>query len=113
MTHEERQALISALGQVIHDETKRALEQITTQLAKLELKLEHAELQARELRYCGVWNERSTYRRGNLTTHHGSLWHANIDHISTVPGSDPTGWTLCVKRGTDAHREREYKEGNT
>ena len=102
MNHEERQALITALGQVIVDEVRHALEPMQKQLDRLELRFEHVETRSLSLRYCGVWNERSTYKAGNLTTHAGSLWHANIDHVSTVPGSDPTGWTLCVKRGADS-----------
>src|SRR5262249_41233470 len=97
MTREEREGLTAALGVVIHDEVKRALEPVMQDLGRLSLKLEHAELTVKELRYVGVWVDRGHYRKGNLCTHGGSLWHANIDDPGTLPGTDPTAWTLCVK----------------
>lgn len=97
MNDAEKQALVAALGKVIVDEVKRSLEPVQQELARLTLKLEHAELRVREMRYCGIWSDRGIYKMGNFVTHSGSLWHANVDHVSTVPGQDPTAWTLAVK----------------
>jgi hypothetical protein len=97
MTQSEREALIAALGAVVVAETKRALEPLQAQLGRLELKLEYAELQAKELRYAGVWNEKSVYRRNNFVTHGGSVWACVVDGIQTQPGHDHSGWQLAVK----------------
>jgi hypothetical protein len=97
MTPAEREDLIRALGMTIVDEVRRALEPLQQELARLTLKLEHAEFTVKELRYCGTWVDRAHYRKGNLVTHAGSLWHANINEPGTLPGNDPTAWTLCVK----------------
>jgi hypothetical protein len=97
MSPQERQALIDAIGQTIVDEVKTALEPVKQELARLTLKLEHAELRARELRYAGTWNAGAKYRKGNFVTHSGSLWACLIDDIHTIPGSDFDGWQLAVK----------------
>ena len=56
------------------------------------------ELESRPtVRYAGVWRSGETYTLGSMTTHQGSLWHAN-SATSTRPGTDGT-WTLAVKRG--------------
>jgi hypothetical protein len=90
-------ALIEALGQTIVSEVRRALEPVQAELLRLTLKLEAAELQARELRYCGVWHANSLYRRGNFVSHNGSLWACQINDIRTIPGHDFDGWQLAVK----------------
>jgi hypothetical protein len=97
MTREERQELCSAIGEVIVDEVTRALEPIQRDLERLTVKLEHAELRARELRYAGTWNSGAKYRKGNFVTHSGSLWACLIDDIHTIPGADFDGWQLAVK----------------
>src|SRR5262245_58826094 len=102
MTAGERHELIKALGQVIHDEVKRALQPVQKQLDRLELRFEHAELRVREMRFAGIWTSGSRYQKGNTVQHHGSTWHCNLDDCSTAPGADPIGWTLQAKRGADA-----------
>jgi hypothetical protein len=97
MSPQERQALVDALGTTIVDEVKSALEPVKQELARLALKLEHAELRARELRYAGTWNAGAKYKKGNFCSHHGSLWCCLLDDIQTIPGSDFDGWQLAVK----------------
>lgn len=41
------------------------------------------------------------YKPGNLATHQGSLWHANVATRGVTPGAGNTAWTLIVKRGRD------------
>jgi len=97
MMNARESALIEAIGKTIVDEVAHALEPVKTQLGRLELKLEYAELQAKELRYAGVWNEKSIYRKNNFVTHGGSLWACVVDGIQTQPGHDNSRWQLAVK----------------
>ena len=97
MSPEERASLCTALGTVIIDEVAKALAPVHKQLAALELKLEHAELRTRELRFAGSWKSGASYRKGNFVSHGGSLWCCLIDDIHTIPGSDYDGWQLAVK----------------
>lgn len=98
MSLSEREAAeVEALGETIQYAVEKALEPIKQELSRLTLKLEHAELQARELRYAGVWHTQSKYRKGNFVSHNGALWACLIDDIATIPGSDFDGWQLAVK----------------
>lgn len=97
MTPDQQRVFIEAVGKTIVDEVKQGLEPVQQELSRLTLKLENAELRARELRYAGVWSEKGRYRKGNFCSHSGSLWHCNFDDVATVPGHDHDGWTLAVK----------------
>jgi hypothetical protein len=97
MSPQERQALIDAIGETIVSEVKSAIAPLQQELMRLTLKLENAELRARELRYAGTWNAQGRWKRGNLVSHQGSLWHCNLDDLATVPGQDFDGWQLAVK----------------
>jgi hypothetical protein len=98
---EEREAICKAIARLVREEIERALRPVHAEIMQLGFKIDNAELKARELRYCGTWNERSTYALGNLTTHDGSVWHSNLPDNRAKPGSDPVAWTLAVKRGQD------------
>ena len=95
MTRSEEEAKV--LADVIVDTVRKELAPIKDELTRLTLKLEHAELRARELRYAGTWNAGAKYRKGNFITHNGALWACLIDDIHTIPGSDFDGWQLAVK----------------
>jgi hypothetical protein len=101
MSPAEKQELIKAIGTFVCGEIARGLEPVRAELLRLSVELKQAELVVRELRYAGVWTDRASYKRGNFVTHSGSLWHCNLDDVHTMPGSDVTAWTLCVKRGED------------
>ena len=64
-----------------------------------------AELEERGIRFRGAWRAAEDYRRGDLVTHDGSLWHANLDARAVRPG-DGNIWTLAVKRGRDGKNAR-------
>jgi len=49
--------------------------------------------------YRGVWQP-GDYRRGDVVTRDGSMWHCNAD-TATRPGDGGPAWTLAVKRGRD------------
>jgi hypothetical protein len=102
MTPSEQKELIKAIGQFVCDEISTALRPLRMEIMQLSFKIDNAEMKVRNLRYCGVWNDRSVYAEGNLITHSGSLWHSNIAENRTMPGADPVAWTLCVKKGADA-----------
>lgn len=58
------------------------------------------EIEAKGVVYRGVWQRADEYRRGDLTTHGGSMWHANTG-TRAEPGKT-TDWQLAVKAGRDA-----------
>lgn len=50
--------------------------------------------------YRGVWSAGQEYRRGNLVTLHGNIFHCNRQ-TDGKPGEDHDGWTLAVRKGRD------------
>lgn len=67
-----------------------------------ELEARVAELENKpSVEYRGVWRSNEEYRRGNLVTHDGSMWHAEIVSNGLIPGDGTAGWKLCVKKGKD------------
>lgn len=56
------------------------------------------ELEAARLAFKGVWQASTIYRRGDLATREGAIWHCNRDGTSDRPG-DGTGWQMAVKQG--------------
>lgn len=61
-----------------------------------------AELESKpSVEYRGVWRSNEEYRRGNLVTHDGSMWHAEIVSNGLIPGDGTAAWKLCVKKGKD------------
>lgn len=51
--------------------------------------------------YRGSWKADEKYRRGDLISHAGSVWHCELAGSGIVPGEGATGWRLAVKRGRD------------
>ncbi|CAN7769662.1 hypothetical protein [Mesorhizobium sp. LjNodule214] len=67
-----------------------------------------AELESRPtLKYAGVWSASTTYIPGEIVSHGGSSWHANIKSTGLQPGEgNPASWTLMTKRGRDGKDAR-------
>lgn len=61
-------------------------------------------VEARE--WQGTFDRDKQYERGALVTHHGSIWHANVETKGVVPGESNAFWSLAVKRGRDAKEAR-------
>lgn len=57
-----------------------------------------AGIESKGVEYLGVWQAAASYKRGNLVTHGGSIWHANED-TRAKPGDGKT-WTLACKGGS-------------
>lgn len=53
-----------------------------------------AELEADRLRYLGPVERGRSYRRGEMVTHRGSVWHCETATETLPPGD---AWTLAVK----------------
>ncbi|MDG4896622.1 hypothetical protein P9272_23935 [Mesorhizobium sp. WSM4976] len=51
--------------------------------------------------YRGSWKADEKYRRGDLISHAGSVWHCELAGSGIVPGEGAIGWRLAVKRGRD------------
>jgi hypothetical protein len=83
--------LLETVGRYVNRKTKI----LEARIAEMESRLE-------QFTYAGVWQVSAKYQRGNFCSHDGSLWHCNVNSSCGVkPGSDPSHWTLCVKRGKD------------
>ena len=53
------------------------------------------------MRYAGLWNATKSYQPGDLVTHNGSGWVAQINSTGLKPG-DGVGWKLAIK-GDPSH----------
>lgn len=62
------------------------------------LKARAAEVEAKSMRFRGVHQPAEEYKRGDLVTHQGALWHCNRS-TTDRPGSGGTDWQLAVKSG--------------
>ena len=71
----------------------------------VELGARVAALEATGVKYRGVWQAADEYRRGDMVTHDGSVFHCNAD-TRAKPGNGSTTWSLAVKHGRDAERPR-------
>lgn len=74
---------------------------ISDELAALRTRV--AKLEGEKVSYVGVFSPGKSYRRGQLCTHSGSIWHCNVA-TKSVPGDGSPHWTLAVKKGADAAR---------
>lgn len=54
-------------------------------------------IEDRGIRYRGIYQRSDDYRRGDLVTHQGSMWHA-IRETREEPGMS-IDWQLTVKKG--------------
>lgn len=48
-----------------------------------------------------VWRAGETYRRGDIVTWGGSMWHCFADETTDRPGDKGSAWKLVVKHGRD------------
>ena len=53
------------------------------------------------MHYAGLWNATKSYQSGDLATHNGSGWVAQINSTGLKPG-DGVGWKLAIK-GDPSH----------
>ncbi len=84
----------------VTEKAAQPIQKLSEELEGLQQKV--ADLESRQLKYLGVWNDDTFYPRGSVLTHSGSLWHCDIGNAGVAPGKSPEHWTLCVKRGRDA-----------
>jgi len=59
--------------------------------------------------YRGVWNDGTSYERGDEVTWAGSQWHCN-EATTSKPGEGTKAWTLQVKRGRDGKDGRDGRD---
>jgi hypothetical protein len=90
----EQQTMADGIGQIIHDEIERAIAPLRQRIAELE---------AKGVSYCGVFQRAQGYRRGSIVTFENNMHVAIKD---TEPGDMPlqcSSWQLCL-RGAQAAR---------
>lgn len=84
---------------------------LSTRAAALEARIEVLERGLTDIRrqptleYTGTWQEGTTYERGQMVTHQGSVWYCKRP-AATRPNEDPERWQLMVKRGRDGRDAR-------
>jgi hypothetical protein len=83
------------LGTII----RSAMNPLRDEIAKLKTRV--AELES-GIRYCGVYQRAANYRRGDITTHEGSMWCAVSDVAPNDQPGKSQGWQLCCRAGRDA-----------
>src|SRR5262245_1466685 len=83
--------VIATLQRETDEKIKRVQDEANAKIAALEAKMPSIE-------YREVWRAGQDYRRGNFVTHNGAMWHCNVDHTQSRPGTDK-GWKLAVKNG--------------
>ena len=60
----------------------------------------------------GLYEAGRKYAVGDMVTRSGSLWHCDVDGVSTEPGGSEEGWTLCVKSGRNGKDGRDGEKGD-
>lgn len=58
------------------------------------------ELESCSFEYRDEWKGATAYSKHNSVTHDGSMWIAKQGNMNVRPGTDPSVWKLCVKRGS-------------
>ena len=86
----EQQAQKFAAG--LHEYIRRALAPLAAEVKALR--------DQPTLEYLGPHEPDATYKRGQIVTHGGSMWHCN--RVTATKPGDGNAWTLCVKKGRDA-----------
>lgn len=81
------------MGEGVRDYIEQALSPLVKRIAELETQADT--MRERGISYRGVWQSADQYKRGDLATHAGSIWHCNADTRS-APG-DGKAWTLACK----------------
>lgn len=95
VTHQDIQELIRGIAMFVDDYAKPLKQEID------ELKGRIAELEAGGIRYCGIYQRASAYKRGSVVTHQGSMFVAVVD---VGPNEVPLlsqSWQLSAKKGRD------------
>lgn len=60
--------------------------------------------------YRGVFDERQSYSKDDVTTWAGAMWIAKVDRPTGKPNASPD-WQLVVKKGSDGKQGPEGKGG--
>ena len=70
------------------------------------LRDEIARLQATGIRYAGTYQRAQTYKRGDITTHDGSMFCAVVDVGPNEQPGKCQAWQLCCMKGRDGKDAR-------
>lgn len=97
---ENIQGLAPVIVKLIDRQTAPLLQRIDA----LESELKASKSQTLADAYQGIWAPGRNYKRGDVSTHDGSVWLAQVD-TNTKPGSD-ADWRLMVKKGRDGKDAR-------
>lgn len=89
--------ILNRSGQKAFDSVTTTVEGLEGALATLGRRIDELEQRG----YCGVHEDGKEYRRGQMVTRSGSIWHCEAATTKQRPG-DNRDWTLAVKAGRDA-----------
>jgi hypothetical protein len=91
MKQESMKALMAALAPVIHDHVEKVTQPLRNRITELEAKP--------EMKYHGIWSEKTSYPVGSFVTDGGSVWFCS-KRSTERPGTSDS-WQLACKRGRD------------
>jgi hypothetical protein len=82
------------------DMSQEAFDAVASDLKALKKRVEELEAapSVPPVEYKGVWRQ-GEYRKGNMVSWSGSIWHCNRTTEDKPASSD--AWTLCCKKGRD------------
>ena len=95
-------AFAGKLAPIMRDYVAEAIAPLVERLNVVEAWV--IEFERKGVAYRGVWQASQDYRRGDLVTLNGSIWHANVE-TRAKPGAG-SDWTLAVKAGRDGKDAR-------
>lgn len=110
MTKDDLETIAEGFAELLLGKSKRANPKAVDAFVLLlneviDLNERMTSLEATGVKYRGVWQAADEYRRGDMVTHDGSVFHCNAD-TRAKPGNGSTTWSLAVKHGRDAERKR-------
>ena len=112
MTQDEIELIAEALavvavgsGRKPNSRVTEGLSLLLSHVARMEARV--AAIEASGVKYRGVWQAAEEYRRGDMVTHDGSVFHCN-DATRAKPGNGSTCWSLAVKHGRDAEPRKRF-----
>jgi hypothetical protein len=102
MTPEEQQEICRALAFFIAERIEQATKPLRERIIELE---------KRGVDYKGTYQRATVYRRGDITTHDGSMYVAITDIEPNEEPGKGGKWVLAVKRGQDGVQLRSPTRG--
>lgn len=97
MNADDQKTLLNSIGQFVREEIRKAVEPLKARIAELE---------SHGIKFVGVYQRASEYRRGDVVSFDGAMWVATCaTPPQEVPGKSVC-WQLSVKSNNNGRRGR-------